>query len=95
MVSKNGLISVVFGIIGIIFLFLCIIPITAMEGAGWGGTPNWILYFSIELILGILTVGLGFYGRTKDKSKAASITGLVIGLIIIVAWILAFLSYIM
>ncbi len=91
MTRKNGLISVVFGIIGIIFFFLIIFPIAASEHYGFGITPYWILYFSIELIVGILTVGLGLYGRTTDKSKSASITGLVIGLIIIVAWILAFL----
>jgi len=95
MTSKNGLISIVFGIIGLILFFLLVMPITAFEAAGWGGDPNWILFFSIVLILAILTIGLGLYGRTKDESKAASIAGLVIGFIIIVAWILAFLSYIM
>ena len=93
--SKNGIISVGLGIIGIIFLFLVIIPITALSSAGWGDSPNWIIFISIELIIGILTVGLGFNGRSKDESKTASTAGLVIGFIIIVAWILAFLWYIM
>ena len=95
MASKIGLISVGFGIIGIIFLFLVIMPLTSMATVGWGSSSNMILYYSIELLLGILTVGLGFYGRTKDESKAASTAGLVIGFIIIVAWILALLWYIM
>jgi len=95
MASKNGLISVGLGIIGIILLFIPIIPFTALETAGWGGSPNWTLFFSIDLIFGILTVGLGVYGRNRDESKTASTTGLIIGFILIFALILVFLWHIM
>lgn len=95
MASKFGLISVGFGIIGIIFLILVILPLTALQSAGWGASSYWPFLFSIDLILCILTVGLGVYGRKKDESKIASTAGLVIGFIFIVALILTFLYYIM
>ena len=50
MASKFGLISVGFRIIGIIFLILVILPLTALQSAGWGASSYWPFLFSIDLI---------------------------------------------